>query len=249
VNYPNAKYAWYCDTSTSIWRIFESGANPVSFGAPSITDRPSITYDGTNINYYMNGTLMRGPISAPGLTLYGFCPFYNLSSGINALLYGPTTNLQVNDTAEINLNAVSQIVAASTSGTTTVSYPLAGTVVDTDMQTATVITNGLPVGVDASVDFKVQSSNNNFVNSCLITIRRDGADIGTAQFDAGAAYSAVTVASQWWEGQVTLSVVDTPAAGSHTYALHAKGNAGGSFGGTQGIRYTAPMLKLREYKR
>lgn len=244
-SFTNANYAWYADTSSNNWRIFESGALIATFGALFVSDRPSITYDGTNVIYSMNGTVQR-TVGAAGLTLYGFCPFFSPGAGINSLLYGPTTNLKINDTTEINLNAVSQVVAANSSGTTTVNYPIAGTIIDTDMISATVLANGLTVGIDASVDFKAYSSNNNFLTSCLVTIRRDGADIGTAQFDAYAAYNAGTL--QFWEGQVTLTVIDTPAAGSHTYTCHAKGSGGGTFG-NPGIRYTNPMIKLRDYKR
>lgn len=117
-SYLNANYAFYADGTAPAWRIYESGTPVVTFGGiPTVNDVVAITYDGTTITYWLNGVSVR-TVSAPGLTLYGFCPFCAPGAGINSLRFGPTTNLAVQDTAQLGVNAATAIYAGTTASTT-----------------------------------------------------------------------------------------------------------------------------------
>lgn len=89
-NYNNNQYCWY--NSGTAWLIYEGNTNPYAGPATKLGDRVSITYDGTNLNYYLNGVLVRGPVNIGAVTLYGFAPLYSNGSGWINVEFGPTAN-------------------------------------------------------------------------------------------------------------------------------------------------------------
>lgn len=108
-NYPNANFALYAFSgSGGQWIVYEGGTNIAVVSVSSPSDIAAITYDGSNAKYYINGALVH-TTAAASLTLYGFCPFNAAGAGFNSLRFGPTTNLKVNDTAEIGLNAATAV--------------------------------------------------------------------------------------------------------------------------------------------
>jgi hypothetical protein len=78
--------------------------------------------------------------------------------------------------------------------------------------------------------------------------------IGTAYVDIYACASNVTPTGGpliEWIQQITLTVDDVPAAGTHTYAMHFHGVVGSNSGGTVSLHVETNnmTLKVREYKK
>ena len=90
INYANLDYAFYID-NPGYTGIYESGANPVNFGNSTYTTSTlfEIIYDGTNINYYMDGVLKRTVARSGSGPLYLDSSFYSNSAAINNLSFGP----------------------------------------------------------------------------------------------------------------------------------------------------------------
>jgi hypothetical protein len=150
---------------------------------------------------------------------------------------------------QIGIDAASQIFSVVVAGAVQLNLPVGSTVQDVDVITGTIITTGRPIAVDASTFFSIGNSNNNAPNMCKLTVRRDGSDVGTAIFDGYAAWlNANSSGQRSWNGQVTLTITDAPAAGSHTYAFHITGSAGGTAGASLASA-TNTTFKIREIKR
>jgi hypothetical protein len=123
-NYASIDYAWYCELSGNCY-IFESGTNIGIQGAYTPATVFAITYDGSNVRYYMDGVLKR-TVAAAGLTLFMDSSFWSPGAGINSLRFGPTTNLAVVDTPQIGSNAATIVATSTTVGPTTYSQVGAG---------------------------------------------------------------------------------------------------------------------------
>lgn len=250
-SYTNMNYGWCNNGGT--WTIYESGTNFSGANATvAISDIVSVTYDGSTITYFLNGVSKR-TVAVSGLLLYGFCPFNTSGAGLNSLSFGPTTSLAVTDTSQVRDNAISQIVSAVRASTVVNSFH--NTIADYDDLTASITTTGNPVGVDVTMEILVVLSGTT-ASSCnspmTVTVTRDGSQIGTAQVNV---YDYVTNTSPSgspvveWTMQGTLTVVDAPAAGAHTYAIHVHAAASASSGTVHNIGTTNPAIKVREYKK
>jgi len=244
-SYTNLAYAWYNNAGTL--QIFESGTLIGSYGSVSLTDRVAITFDGSTVTYLLNGVSQR-TASITGTAFHGMVSFYNINGGVNSLSFGPTTTIDVIDTSGLGTNAASQIASAVNSGTQTVSLPVSGTPEDLDAVSVTITATGVPIAVDVSGDCVMLHTNFATPTSGLVTVRRDGSDVGTGQFNIYNAWNNMHTTSTYWEGQVTLSVVDAPSAGSHTYTLHFHGTGAGS-SGTSEFEITNATIKVREYRK
>jgi hypothetical protein len=92
--YYQANYAWYYEGTSGTWQIYESGTAVVTgIATAQPTDVVAITYDGSNVIYWLNGVAQSHSVAVAGLRLYGFCPFGDAGGGINSLRFGPTTSL------------------------------------------------------------------------------------------------------------------------------------------------------------
>ncbi len=72
-NYTSIDYAWYFSSDQGNLEIYESGTGvylAATSSAWALTDVLSIQYDGRNVRYYKNGTLIRTTAAAAGLRLY-----------------------------------------------------------------------------------------------------------------------------------------------------------------------------------
>jgi hypothetical protein len=130
-SYTNGNYLWY--NSGGTWGIYESGTSIGSFGAVALTDLAEITYDGSTVTYLLNKVSKR-TVSVTGLGLYAFAPFDSPGSGWNSVNFGPTTNLAVQDTYNLGLNAATNLsytvddnTYATTFGGTTLAANYPGT--------------------------------------------------------------------------------------------------------------------------
>lgn len=148
-------------------------------------------------------------------------------------------------TGDIEDDATSQTVVAVVPGTGHTTVPISGVTQNVDMVSVSITTTGGTTGIDCTTNFSLSGTNFSSPTNCLLTVQRDGSDVGTAQFDAKQAYDAYGLAI--WQGQVTLTVLDTPSAGAHTYAFHMIANATGTSLNVA-TNYGAPTIKVREYK-
>ena len=81
----------YSGSFGNVWTITEAATEITHFGAVSATDVVWMTYDGTNIRYYINDPATAVHTTAvSSQTLYGFCPFRDPGAGPNSLRFGPT---------------------------------------------------------------------------------------------------------------------------------------------------------------
>lgn len=167
--------------------------------------------------------------------------------------FGPTATLAVVDTSQVGANAASQIVTATRASTS--SYSFKTSAVATNDLTASITTSGYAVGIDftGQIQVGVNGGNaSNFASPMQVYITRDGTQIGTAYVDVYDYVSNTTPSGApvlLWSFQATLTVVDTPAAGSHTYAIYLSVAACGTAPTTAVIGTVNPVLKVREYKR
>ena len=87
-NYTSLDYAWYfLDNATLM--IYENGAQGASYGAYTTSTVLSITYDGSNVQYWKDGVIQRTVARSTGNPLYFDTSFYTLSSSLNSVQFGP----------------------------------------------------------------------------------------------------------------------------------------------------------------
>jgi hypothetical protein len=85
-SFNNNNYSWY--NEGGVWQLYEGGTQVIAnAGTVSLTDFVSITYDGSNVRYYLNGTLQH-TTALSGATLYGYCAFYSIGAAWNSLQIG-----------------------------------------------------------------------------------------------------------------------------------------------------------------
>lgn len=119
-NYTSIDYAWGAAADGNAY-IYESGTvqnGGSSYGLYSTSTVFVITYDGSNVRYYLDGVLKK-TTAAAGLTLYMDSSFFAPGCGINSLVYGPTTNLEVMDTPQIGDHSVTEFYTWSDAGPVT----------------------------------------------------------------------------------------------------------------------------------
>jgi Putative phage tail protein len=94
----------------------------ISSGTPYLpTDLVAITYDGTTVSFWRNGTLITS-VSDPGQIMYGIVDVYSVGNGINSVEFGPGGIIPLGDTGQLGLNA-----ATSTGSVTTTTASCQGT--------------------------------------------------------------------------------------------------------------------------
>ena len=87
-NYTSLDYAWYfLDNATLM--IYENGAQGASYGTYTTSTVLSITYDGSNVQYWKDGVIQRTVARSTGNPLYFDTSFYTLSSSLNSVQFGP----------------------------------------------------------------------------------------------------------------------------------------------------------------
>ena len=87
-SYTSIDYAWYLNAGSIA--IYESGASIYGSGTYSVNDVFTITYDGTNVRYYYNDTLIRTIARAVSGTLYFDSSFYEVPCSLTSVAFGST---------------------------------------------------------------------------------------------------------------------------------------------------------------
>ena len=86
--YTSIDFAWYLNAGGIA--IYENGGNPYASGTYSVNDVFTITYDGTNVRYYYNDTLVRTVARSVSGLLYLDSSFYEVPSSITSVAFGST---------------------------------------------------------------------------------------------------------------------------------------------------------------
>jgi len=87
-DYGTLDYAWYF-RNDGILQIYESGGAGSTYGAYTTSTVLSITYDGSNVQYWKDGVIQRTVARSTGNPLYFDTSFYNLNAAINNVQFGP----------------------------------------------------------------------------------------------------------------------------------------------------------------
>jgi len=87
-SYSSLDYAMYCHADNTI-SIYESNSLIGNYGAYTTSSTLSIVYDGVNVTYYRDGTILRQVARAVGSALYLDSSFYSLNAAINSVKFGP----------------------------------------------------------------------------------------------------------------------------------------------------------------
>lgn len=87
-SYSSIDYAWFAYNAGA--EIYEGGTGPV-FGPVAYNSDTvfSVTYDGLNIRYYMDGVLKRTVVATAGLKLYMDSSIYTSNAQIRNIKFGP----------------------------------------------------------------------------------------------------------------------------------------------------------------
>jgi hypothetical protein len=193
-----------------------------------------------NLGEYGTATLMAGESPEAAVHL---APLRNIRRA-GKLLFN------VVDTTQINLNATSSVASAQSATTVNVTG-INGTTVNQDIISLTVTTFGSPMAIDAGSSIFAGAANGNSLNPFNVSIYRDGTLVSGTVWDPTNGGSApITSTSILTSLQTTLSVVDFPSAGTHTYTLHCTMLLNHVSGTVLGFaNFSNNFIKVREYKR
>ncbi|MEQ1685446.1 MAG: phage tail protein [Burkholderiaceae bacterium] len=111
-SYTSLDYAFYF-VSDGTLEIYESGLMIGTFGSYSAGDVFVVTYDGANVVYMKNGTVLRTVASAPGRTFFWDSSFYLPGAALKNIRFGPMSPVTGIGTGQILPNAATLVFASS----------------------------------------------------------------------------------------------------------------------------------------
>jgi hypothetical protein len=175
--------------SDGTWEVHELGSAVVVGGAYTTSTEFAITYDGTNIRYYVDRVLARTE-NYPTQTLYLDSSFFTPGAGVNSVRFGPGANLALIDTPQIGDNAITEPYVLT--------EPSDGSQAYSATTQPAVELNGLD-GVasytaPSSTDVQVRAS---WSGQGQISNTTSGAAVGEARISVRVFINSVEVWSQW----------------------------------------------------
>jgi hypothetical protein len=154
--------------------------------------------------------------------------------------------------ASIDPNAVSTIGSATNANTVTLTGPHSNSI-QVSVISITVVTTGGPTEIDASCTASVVTANGSWFNPCGWYIQRDGAPlIHNGFYDATAEgnYQVGTGEGNLSNGQqITLTITDTPTAGTHIYQFVMSGGLNVASSGSGTMSSANARIKVHEIKK
>jgi hypothetical protein len=97
------------------WTIYELGASTGVTGVYGTATRFSITYDGTNLVYAVDGNTVRTKALSAS-ALFAYLDFYSVGAGVNSLDFGPGTTVPLIDSTGIGAQAATEIISLAVQG-------------------------------------------------------------------------------------------------------------------------------------
>ena len=158
----------------------------------------------------------------------------------------PNTRVAVRDTAQLGLNAASQIASSYTGLLTSVIGQVGGTNPGvSNILSITLICTGAPIAIDVYGSVTGGNTAGATCSAGSLTVQRDGAAITASNFNLAPLINSGAIAPT----PITLSLTDAPAAGSHTYTVHVSVTASGTGGSDSQANFGQTFMKIREIKR
>lgn len=153
------------------------------------------------------------------------------------------TGGQVNTSGIVSNAITGYAITEDPNGSTLSSFNANGTYQET-LESVANTTAGGWVEVTAAYYATIQPPNGAGVTmSVAFTLYRDGAQVGSASFSMSGGQASDST------NFVYLSLVDTPAAGSHTYTAHATVTITNYTSGAGVLKWGTAVIKMREFKR
>jgi hypothetical protein len=153
-SYGSIDYAWYAAADGNVY-IYENGIQQGS-GVPYTTSSElGITYDGSNVRYYIDRVVKR-TVAAASLILFADASFYAPDAAVNSLHFGPGTALEAVGTPGIEQEAATDM-AQSTPANGSIAWADISTGVtffDTQDVTTVSITNNTSHTITVDVAYK-----------------------------------------------------------------------------------------------
>jgi hypothetical protein len=104
-SYISIDYAFYFNNATV--SIYESGGSIGSFGSYTVDSVAYVTYDGYNVRYYLDGTLLRTVARSIGSPLHLDSSIYNTNLAFTNVGFGPMGESGTSGTSGTGFNTVS----------------------------------------------------------------------------------------------------------------------------------------------
>jgi hypothetical protein len=240
-SFDSLDFAWFCKNNGTA-EIYESGTLIGSPIAYSVSTEFAITYDSSNVRYYIDNILLRTAALASA-TLFADASFFNPSAAVNSLHFGPGTALEMVGTPGIEPNAATSVMtSAGGSGSITgtlaspqtlmsLSVPAQGT--DTTI-VMTFVANMRAVAVEFG-----GSGIWAYINSSSVGIGYDSTQSNARCYAEAASSSQVNSVAV----EETFSL---PANTARTYNLYAFRTGGGASGSAS---YSSGVVKAEIIKR
>lgn len=242
-------YSLVTDSSGNI-DIWESGISVAPAVATyNVNDVLSMVYTGTAVLYKKNGTLLRTTTVTTGVNMFADVALFDPGSAFNNVEFGPSSIFPVTNTGKIAGNAVSQMASNFNATAVVNTSTVSGVVIDTTVISVTVATTGAPMAIDAMTVGSWNSVPNGSPSTALLSVYRDGAIVASSQYDASQYVLGRSGPSTSPQIPITLSVTDSPAAGTHTYELHYKAQTTGPSTGSVTATLVNNFIKVREIKK
>lgn len=263
-----------CVAGGTIRAVLGAGANIVTGATYTTSDLLALTYDGITVTWLKNGvsiyssTLAASVGSAlapPNTPVFLDSSFFTPGAGANTVQFGPTTQFQLADTAQLGNNASGTVVSLTTNGVGSGSILKSSGTSFVDLPVGSTVTaEGYPFGVDIQVDLQFRAFSGNttmglsaYTLQIYRTVGGGGATAVGAPFDLHAVLVTEPIiivgGTNAWSGHqlATLSAVDVPPNGLVQYEIRLSWTTDAGSAGTVSGDYfaAAGATKIREYKR
>lgn len=114
LSFTGIQYALYANGTTL--EIYESGSLVSSHGAITTRTLLSMTFDGSNIRYFKDDVLIRGPIAASGNKFFD-SSFFDPGTKVNGIEFGPGTIVPKLDTLQLFPDSATNLFVTTQPGT------------------------------------------------------------------------------------------------------------------------------------
>lgn len=108
-SYMSLDYAFYNGYGTLY--IYESGAAVGSYGSLAVGDVLAVIYDGANVNYMRNSTVVRKVAAPPNLVLFFDSSFATVGASLRGIQFGPMSAVTDIGTSQLQIGAATELAS------------------------------------------------------------------------------------------------------------------------------------------